>query len=67
MFYVNWLKNGSLLKFKMSTKSPIYSIKQTIFKHFELWGAAVFEPLDLWKCYIPQKKALKFAMKFEKS
>ena len=50
---VNWLENGSLSKFKVS-------VLLSKFPHFELWWAAIFEPIDLEKHYIPQRKALKY-------
>ena len=34
--------------------------KRTFFRHFKLCRAAIFEPVDLRKFYIPQKKALKY-------
>ena len=45
---------------KYQKKGPIYLIKRTFVKHFKRWQAAIFEPLDLEKSYIPQKEALKY-------
>ena len=58
-FYVNWLKNSSLSKFEKFEKGPIYLIKKTFFKHFELCQVTILEPVDLQKYCIPQKKVLK--------
>ena len=67
--YVNWLQNGGSLNFERSKRGPIYLIKQKFFKHFEIWPATIFDPVDLGKRYMytylkSPKTAIEFFNKF---
>ena len=59
-FNVHWFFLGQLAQklqaFKVSKKGPIY-LKMDNFWHFQLWRLVTFEPVDLGKIHIHQKKA----------